>query len=374
MGRQYDRRYEARWLIRFVRVAFVCGVLTSIWYVTHAIRVQQPRADALAVGLDGAVFREKRNGFRKEPRMRPRAALMDAASTREKTPVLFQLAVGAGTCARSVASEFTGDVVKWGSNHITSTAAECCAACSSTERCNVWVWCGEHSCGSEKFGACWLKRQQKPALAYEMPILPRVPWISGAIYTAEEALEANRLFKARYDEREARRETPGNHVVYLDVSIDDAAAKRIEFVLYSTISPLAAENFRRMCVGEPEAEYTWVGATFYRILDKFIDQTGVSSLQSAVHPGAAFDDDKGGLQLKHDRVGLLSLANAGPNTNTGHFSIVMAPAPHLDGKYVVFGEVLSGIDHAWDINALASASGSPTRVAKITGAGVLQTL
>ena len=53
----------------------------------------------------------------------------------------------------------------------------------------------------------------------------------------------------------------------------------------------------------------------------------------------------------------------------------MAPAPHLDGKYVVFGEVVSGIEHAWDINALAGASGSPSRgVATITGAGVLETL
>jgi len=379
MARQYDRRHDARWLIRFIRVATVCGILTSVWYFTHVVRLGHPprRASASSIVFDDSTLGGLGGHRDESSRMRPRSALVDATSTHMlKSPAPFQLDVGQGTCAKSVASEFAGDVVKWGSNHITSTAAECCAACGNTEQCNVWVWCSEHGgCGSEKFGACWLKRQVNAALAYEMPILPRVPWISGALYTTEEAIEANSIFQARFSERKARREARGNHLVYLDVSIDNAAVKRIEFILYSKISPLAAENFRRMCVGEPEAKYTWVGATFYRILDKFIDQSGVNSVQSAVHPGASFDDDKGGLQLKHDRVGLLSLANSGPNTNTGHFSIVMAPAPHLDGKYVVFGEVVSGIEHAWDINALAGASGSPPRgVATITGAGVLETL
>ena len=161
--------------------------------------------------------------------------------------------------------------------------------------------------------------------------------------------------------------------MYLDVSIDGADAERIEFVLYADTSPLAAENFRRMCVGEPSEEYTWVGSKFYRILDRFIDQTGSHTASgSAVNPGKAFDDDPGGLRLKHDRPGLLSVANAGPNTNTGHFSIVMAPAPHLDGSYVIFGEVVDGMEHAWAINKLASSDGEPMGEAKIVRAGVLE--
>ncbi|KAJ1637448.1 cyclophilin-like domain-containing protein [Pavlovales sp. CCMP2436] len=76
---------------------------------------------------------------------------------------------------------------------------------------------------------------------------------------------------------------------------------------------------------------------FYRIIDRFIDQAGVNGINS-IWDGA-FDDDPGGLALHHDRDGLLSSANSGPDSNTGHFSIVVAPAPHLDGSYTIFGEV-----------------------------------
>ena len=67
-----------------------------------------------------------------------------------------------------------------------------------------------------------------------------------------------------------------------------------------------------------------------------------------------FDDDPGGLALKHDRRGLLSMANMGPNTNTSHFSIMAAPAPHLNGKYTIFGEVLEGIEVVMAVNRLAA--------------------
>ena len=82
---------------------------------------------------------------------------------------------------------------------------------------------------------------------------------------------------------------------------------------------------------------------FYRIIDMFIDQAG-SHASSSIW-GTTFDDDPGGLALRHDRPGLLSAANSGPDTNSGHFSIVVAPAPHLDGGYTIFGEVTAG----WDV-------------------------
>jgi peptidyl-prolyl isomerase D len=76
---------------------------------------------------------------------------------------------------------------------------------------------------------------------------------------------------------------------------------------------------------------SYAGAKFYRIIDMFIDQTGVQGVSSIW--GGSFDDDPGGLALKHERRGLLSAANSGPDTNSGHFSIVVSPAPHLDGGY-----------------------------------------
>ena len=78
---------------------------------------------------------------------------------------------------------------------------------------------------------------------------------------------------------------------------------------------------------------------FYRIIDMFIDQAGVQGASSIW--GGSFDDDPGGLALKHDKSGLLSAANGGPNTNSGHFSIVVSPAPHLNGGYTVLGETLT---------------------------------
>ena len=80
-----------------------------------------------------------------------------------------------------------------------------------------------------------------------------------------------------------------------------------------------------------------------------------------------FVDDAGGLALQHDRKGLLSMANRGPNTNTAHFSILMGPAPHLNGNYAVFGEVVSGMDVVDAINA--QAKGMPERTANAS-AGV----
>jgi peptidyl-prolyl isomerase D len=80
------------------------------------------------------------------------------------------------------------------------------------------------------------------------------------------------------------------------------------------------------------------GQPFYRIIDQFIDQSGAWT--ESIY-GGQFKDDPGGLALRHDRPGLLSMANTGPDTNGSHFSIVVSPARHLDGKYTIFGEVCS---------------------------------
>ena len=152
----------------------------------------------------------------------------------------------------------------------------------------------------------------------------------------------------------------------------------MEFMLFMSVSPRAADNFLAMCRGDrgvaprgsqgAGTRFSYEGATFYRILDHFIDQTGVNVPSVA---GGAFDDDEGGLALKHNRPGLLSMANAGRNSNTNHFSILLAPAPHLDGSYTIFGECVRGMDVVRDINALATPSGTPSGRALIVKAGQL---
>ena len=280
------------------------------------------------------------------------------------------------TCNVESNAEYSGDVVSWGAHNIQQTAEDCCRSCqaAASRGCNVWVWCGAaNGCrgGDGAFGECWLKHQQRPA---EKDAFRRgddnIPWTSGAIFSQHEYDVALAAIAADKSERLARRNQKGNAHVFIDVSLNDGPACRIEFVLYMHIAPLAAENFRQMCTGEKnDGIHTFKGASFYRILDQFIDQSGVPSADSVF--GGAFDDDPGGLQLRHDRKGLLSTANSGPNTNTGHFSILMAAAPHLDTKYVVFGEVVKGMSWAQQINRLATPTGKPSGAATIVDAGQL---
>ena len=297
----------------------------------------------------------------------------------------------------------------WGPHNLVSSAAECCRTCrehrsreeaSGKQGCLVWVFCAAAGgCGTQKAGECWGKagvKQDAHGAALKVPPVRSsgkgVPWVSGAAFTPAEAAAVAAAEAAVVHERQARRDRPGNPRVFLDVTITppaaaddarggesaaaDAAAAaaaenggRIEFVLYAHESPRAAENFRAMCTGERGGAKTFKGMKFYRIIDLFIDQAGAGG--GSVW-GGAFDDDPGGLRLRHDRPGLLSAANAGPDTNSGHFSIVVAPAPHLDAGYTIFGEVTSGFNVMMAINRLDKGNQRPgyaRREAQVAAAG-----
>ena len=242
-------------------------------------------------------------------------------------------------CLTKEATEYDGDVVMWGPHNVVTTPAACCAKCrehhdKEAKGCNVWVFCNSAlGCAGQKFGECWGKRRA----AGEM--LPRVRgkgegvrWVSGAIMSAAEVTAMHEAEQAAARAMNERRERAGNPKVYFDVSTVYSGAAppdgpgvhggRIEFVLYATESPRAAENFKRMCTGEQGAPYTFAGMKFYRIIDMFIDQAGSHGAGGALGAGS-FDDDPGGLKLRHDRGGLLSAANSGPDSNSGHFSIVV---------------------------------------------------
>ena len=196
---------------------------------------------------------------------------------------------------------------------------------------------------------------------------PAVPWTSGVV-EAEAGL--GRVLEAHFAAQAARAAPPATSLVdglapdlvgeihqgprcFFDVEIRGERVGRIVFGLYYGSSPRAAENFRALCTGEKGVApaghegagkpYHFKGNRFYRIIDRFIDQTGAGT--DSVF-GGLFKDDAGGLQLKHYRPGLLSMANMGRDTNGSHFSIVVAPAPHLDGAYTIFGEVLEGSEYA----------------------------
>lgn len=86
------------------------------------------------------------------------------------------------------------------------------------------------------------------------------------------------------------------------------------------------------------------GTTFHRVIKGFMAQAGDPTGTGTGGPGYKFPDERSALDLRHDSPGMLSMANAGPNTNGSQFFITYVPTPHLNGKHAVFGKVTSGMD------------------------------
>jgi len=170
------------------------------------------------------------------------------------------------------------------------------------------------------------------------------------------------------------------HKVFFDIKIGDAEVQRVTIGLFGEDVPKTVKNFVGLCKGDSDKKASsgqalaYKGSKFHRIIPNFMiqggdftrgDGTGGESIY-----GAKFADEN--FKLKHTGAGVLSMANAGPNTNGSQFFITTVKTSWLDGRHVVFGKVIDGMDVITKVEAVGSSSGAPQQPVILHDSGLLE--
>lgn len=165
--------------------------------------------------------------------------------------------------------------------------------------------------------------------------------------------------------------------IFMDIAkqdfLKDPHIGRVIFEVYPQYAPKTVKNFITLC-----NQKKYINTPFHRIIQGFmiqggdiVNQDGTGSYSIYGGEGSTFDDEE--FILKHDGPGYLSMANSGKNTNGSQFFITTQSTPHLDGKHVIFGKVIKGIEYIHELEKeITDSSDRPIRKCYISNCGIWQ--
>ena len=139
------------------------------------------------------------------------------------------------------------------------------------------------------------------------------------------------------------------------IAVFDTSEGSFRIRLFADKAPRTVENFVRLAEGAKTGKPFYDGTIFHRVIPQFMIQGGDPEGTGRGGPGYRFDDEFHP-DLKHAKPGIVSMANAGPNTNGSQFFITVAATPWLDNKHSVFGEVSEGYEVVQQISQVARNS------------------